>query len=112
MKILVWGTGRLVGKVVGRWVALEDVTAFIDNNPNMTEYMGKSVIRPDQISQMEYDAIVVANLFSDEISRQCQSLDGVDTSKIIYLYNNCKVVDMNQNYNFVQEILGGIRRCG
>ena len=40
MKLYIWGTGRLVGKVVGRSIDIEDVEAFIDNNANKKEYMG------------------------------------------------------------------------
>lgn len=41
MKILIWGTGRLVGKVVGRYIDIERVSGFIDNDSTKTEYMGK-----------------------------------------------------------------------
>ena len=64
MKLYIWGTGRLVGKVVGRYIDIEDVEAFIDNNANKKEYMGKRVYTPDKVAKMEYDAICVANLFS------------------------------------------------
>lgn len=44
MKIFVWGTGRITGKIVGKWISLENIEAFIDNNVEIKEYMGKRVI--------------------------------------------------------------------
>ena len=105
MKLYIWGTGRLVGKVVGRSIDIEDVEAFIDNNANKKEYMGKPVYTPDEVVKMEYDAICVANLFSREIYAQCQKL-GIDLDRVIFLYNNCELKDMNKDYGFVSRILG------
>lgn len=105
MKLYIWGTGRLVGKVVGRSIDIEDVEAFIDNNANKKEYMGKPVYTPDEVAKMEYDAICVANLFSKEIYAQCQKL-GIDLNRVIFLYNNCELKDMNEDYGFVSRILG------
>lgn len=105
MVMLIWGTGRLVGKVIGRYIEINEVTAFIDNDNSKKEYMGKKVIQPAEAVKMEYDAIVVANLFQKEIREQCRSL-GIDLNKVIFLYNNCELTDVNQNYNFIEKILG------
>lgn len=105
MKLFIWGTGRLVGKVVGRYIDIENVAGFIDNDSRKTEYMGKKVYSPLTLKDMEYDAICVANLFAEEIYRQCKELK-IDTDKVIFLYSNCKLQDMNKNYDFVKHILG------
>lgn len=105
MRLFIWGTGRLVGKVVGRHIDLENVSGFIDNDSKKTEYMGKKVYSPLQIKDMEYDAICVANLFAEEIYQQCEELK-MDLNKVIFLYSNCKLQDMNKNYDFVKSILG------
>lgn len=105
MKIFVWGTGRLVGKVVGKYIDIEDIEAFIDNDENKKEYMGKSVILPEAIVNKNYDAILVANLFSKEIYRQCQQI-GIDLERVIFLYNNCTLKDINEDYGFIEKILG------
>lgn len=47
MKLFIWGTGRLVGKVVGRYIDLEQVVGFVDNNREKVEYMGKKVYAPE-----------------------------------------------------------------
>lgn len=105
MKILIWGTGRLVGKVVGRYIDIDNVSGFIDNDNRKKEYMGKKVYAPLALKDMEFDAVCVANLFAEEIYHQCKELK-IDTDKVIFLYGNCKLQDMNKNYDFVRSILG------
>ncbi len=105
MKLYIWGTGRLVGKVVGRYIDIDDVEAFIDNDKNKKEYMGKAVYLPEELVKLEYDAICVANLFCKEIYAQCVEL-GIDLDKVIFLYNNCDLCDVNKNYDFVNQVLG------
>lgn len=105
MKLFIWGTGRLVGKVVGRYIDLANVEAFVDNDKNKKEYMGKKVYSPEELVSVEYDVICVANLFSQPIFEQCKKI-GIDTNKVIFLYNNCKLQDMNQDYEFVERVLG------
>lgn len=105
MNIYVWGTGRIAGKIVGKWISIDKVTAFVDRNETINEYMGKRVIRPKQLLFEEYDAIIVANLFSKEIEEECRQL-GIEMSKIIYPYENTKLMDMNEDYSFVINVLG------
>lgn len=105
MKKFIWGTGRLVGKVIDKFIDIKEVEAFIDNNYEKKEYMGKKVYRPEEVVELDYDAICVANLYSDEIYKQCLDI-GININKVIFLYNNCKKYDMNQNYLFVKDVLG------
>lgn len=105
MRIFIWGTGRLVGMVVGRYIQIENVEAFIDNDRHKKSYMGKNVFLPMEIVNMEYDAICVCNVFSKEIYKQCIEL-GIDTNRVIFLYNNCSILDMNKNYDFIKNVLG------
>lgn len=105
MRLLIWGTGRLTGKVVGRWIKLNDIIGFVDNKLTNEEYMGKKVYKPSAIRNLDYDALVVCNLFSQEIYEQCLSLQ-LDMTKNIYLYNNCQLQDLNEDYEFVEAMLG------
>ena len=49
MNLYVWGTGRLVGKVIGKYIQLDDVEGFIDSNKKADAYMGKKVILPEEL---------------------------------------------------------------
>lgn len=105
MNLYIWGTGRLVGKVIGKYIDIKDVTAFIDNDRSKNLYMGKPVIHPEKMTNIEYDAIVVVNLFREEIQKQCRELN-IDLNKVIFAYENCSLVDVNSNYIFVEKIVG------
>ncbi|MCR5798450.1 MAG: TylF/MycF family methyltransferase [Lachnospiraceae bacterium] len=105
MNIFVWGTGRLMGMVVGKMIAIDQIAGFIDNDPGSREYMDKKVYKPEDMLKMDYDAIIVANSFSAEIYRQCVEI-GIDTDKMIFAYNNCELKDMNADYSFAERILG------
>lgn len=105
MHIYIWGTGRLVGKVVGKHIDIENVDGFIDNDKTKREYMGKKVFSPDEMVDREYDAICVANLYAREIYAQCQDI-GICLDKLIFLYSNSTLQDMNKDYQFVETVLG------
>lgn len=105
MQTFIWGTGRLVGKVVGRYIDIENVAGFIDNDRSKKEYMGKTVYHPEEMLGRDYDAICVANLYAREIYEQCRMI-GICMEKVIFLYNNCELQDMNRDYQFVETVLG------
>ncbi|MCR5762006.1 MAG: TylF/MycF family methyltransferase [Treponema sp.] len=105
MNVYVWGTGRLVGKVVGKYIDLNSVKAFIDNDKNKKNYMDKPVVHPTEIHNADFDVILVANLFRKEIRKQCIEL-GIDLGKVVFAYENCDMVDVNQDYDFVEKALG------
>lgn len=103
-KIYVWGTGIILSRILEYRIKLDDIEAFIDNNPNKTEYLGKKVIRPYHL-QEDYTAIIVASMHTTDIMKQCQELH-FDMNKILFLYNNIVIKDVNQNYDLAEEILG------
>lgn len=108
MKIFVWGTGRLVGKILGgggKQISLNRIQGFIDNDKSKKEYMGKRVFSPEELVENEYDAILVANLFSKEIRLQCQEI-GIDLERVVFLYNNCILEDINKDYCFIESVIG------
>lgn len=90
---------------MGKHINIECVDGFIDNDKSKKEYMGKKVYHPNEMPNMDYDAICVANLYASEIYSQCQNI-GIDLDKVIFLYNNSVLQDMNKDYGFVETVLG------
>ena len=43
MKLYVWGIGRLVGMVVGKYLTLEQIEGFVDNNECKKEHLSKKL---------------------------------------------------------------------
>lgn len=105
MQLYVWGTGRLTGKVLGKYLDVKRVTAFVDNDQKKREWLGKPVISPEELVHINYDAVVVITLHSPEIYQQSQNL-GLDLTKMIFLYQNIVLQDMNQNYRLIEQIFG------
>lgn len=103
-RLYVWGTGVILARVLDYRINKDDIIAFIDNNEKKTEYLGKKVIRPNEI-EADYDAIVVATTRTKEILEQSIEL-GLDITKMIFLYNNVLSQDINKNYRFIADILG------
>lgn len=46
MKIYMWGTDRLVGKVIGRYIDLSEIEAFIDNDRSKKSIWGRKCWLP------------------------------------------------------------------
>lgn len=105
MNIYIWGTGRLVGKVLDEYIGKQEITGFIDNDISKKKFMGKAVFRPEEIIEKKYDAILVITIYSQEIYKQCIELQ-LDLNKIIFIYNNFKTKDININYALAEKIFG------
>lgn len=105
MEIYVWGTGRLTGKVIGKYINPEEITAYVDNDERKTIWQEKKVIRPAELKNMNYDAIVVITLHSKEIYDQCKEL-GLCMDKVAFLYQNLCGRDLNTNYSLLEQIFG------
>lgn len=107
-KILVWGTGAMLANLLGAnkaGILPDDVFAYIDNDPQKREkmFLGKKVFEPREVLNIEYDAIIVATIYSTEVEEQCIEL-GIDRSKIIYFGNPIK--KRNEDTLFMKKILG------
>ena len=68
-------------------------------------YLGKPLFSPHEIRDLEYDAIVVATIHAEEVRQVCMEV-GIDMSKVIFVMNHHDFVDYNQDYEFIERILG------
>ncbi len=104
MKILIWGTGRICTRVIMD-IPNDRIVGYIDSKRAGTIYAGKKLYRPDDISEIEYDAIIVATVYGDEIYNICKEKN-IDLKKVIFAYGNIAIRDLNQDYDFISEICG------
>lgn len=105
MNIYIWGTGRLVGKVLGEFIEEDQIVGFIDNDPAKKRFMGKCVSAPAEMKEKEYDAILVITIHAKEIYDQSKELQ-LDLDKMIFVYNNYVATDINTNYALAEKIFG------
>lgn len=102
MKVYIWGTGRMTKKLLQRGIGAE-IEAFIETYKTRDEYMGKKVISLQEIDR-NFDAIIVANLFSNEIYLYAQKA-GININKIIFMHP-CAYVNPRENLQFKRDVLG------
>lgn len=102
MKVYIWGTGKMTKKLLERGIGAE-IKAFIETHKTKKEYMGTAVVSPKEIDQ-NYEAIIVANTFCNEIYL-CAQQEGIDINKIIFMHP-CLYVNPRDNLLFKKRILG------
>ena len=92
MKVIVFGVGNYYRKQKEKLNSFSDIeiTAFADNNISLwdKEIDGKIVISPDLIQTVEYDKIMIMNIYVGMIYEQLLTL-GVDKDKIIIWERFC-----------------------
>lgn len=82
MKILIWGTGEIATRVLNNGLNGE-VIGFLETVKSRNVYMGYPVYDINKFSD-NFDLIIVANNFTDEIYSLCQKKK-IDLDKVIFL---------------------------
>lgn len=89
LKILIFGTGESMHKIIKN-INYEEVAiiAYIDNNSIKIgkKLNGIEIINPNEINNYEYDFIIIASTYYNEITQQLMAL-GIDCNKIVQFYN-------------------------
>lgn len=104
MKVLVWGTGQLSLQTAEK-IPEKDIIGYIDTYAQKKEFAKKPLYLPKEALSVEYDAILVSTLWGEEVSATCIEL-GIPLHKVIFVYGNAKIIDMNQDYEFVSKVCG------
>lgn len=105
MEIYVWGTGCGAGELLDSALPIEKVTAFVDSDPAVEEFLGKPVITPETLAECTYDLVIVTSRAAEAIAARCAGL-GINEDKLLYLKNNQQLLDRNRCYPIAEEILG------
>lgn len=106
-KIAIWGTGNVCQEFNKSLVGGE-IVAYIDSFQSGKEFDGRQVYTLDEFlkTDIEYDYIVVANVFTNDIYTKCLECN-VDMRKVIFLrplQNTRDVELLNRNLVYLQEI--------
>ena len=83
-KVLVFGTGGSAENLMRLGGEIYDVVAFIDNDRQKQgkEFYGRPIYAPEVIGQLEYEAIIVASMWYNEIRQQLIEKCGVSEKTI------------------------------
>lgn len=102
IKILVWGTGRIATEVIENGLGAS-VEGFIDSNKTKETFAGRIVYGLDDVWP-EYDYIVMANMYSNEVYESCIA-KGIDIDKTIFLRGIKKQLGV-ANLETLYDVLG------
>lgn len=83
LHVLIWGTGKLCQWLLSRLCNCE-VLAFIETQKGKESYKGKRIIEPAEIDLYDFDRIIIASGYSEEILKTMIRL-GIDLNKVIFL---------------------------
>ncbi|MBO5557042.1 MAG: hypothetical protein J5927_07640, partial [Oscillospiraceae bacterium] len=104
MHIYVWGTGCGAGDLLDRTLSAEQVEAFLDSAPVSNSFLGRPVLRPEELTGREVDLILVASRQSEGIAARARAL-GLDPEKLLFTKNNWSLTDKNQSYERAEKFL-------
>ena len=82
MKIIIWGTGNLAQEIIEQGVKGE-VIGFLETKKTKAQFRGYPVYEIDELPK-DYDFILVANSFSDEIYKVCTDIN-IDMNKVVFI---------------------------
>lgn len=109
IRIIIWGTGSIEKSIDPYILESVEIVTFVDNNKeNWNTYVCRNVNNkyqkikiesPDILKKVEYDYIVVATTFFNEIKRQCIEEYGITDDKII-----CAITLFKYSINIISEI--------
>lgn len=102
MKVYIWGTG-VIAKAVYENLNNKDVLGFIETSKTKNSFEGKNVYSYDEKLE-NYDAIIVANNYSDEIYNLLNH-SNKSLEKIIFI-KPYKQLNIKENRNWIKEVLG------
>lgn len=105
MGIFVWGTGCGASEFLDAGMELDRITAFVDSFPSHPFFLGKSVLKPEELDINNCDLLVITARDSNGIARRCMDL-GIPADNCLYLKNNAVLADRNTAYALAKDLLG------
>ena len=104
MKLYIWGTGCGAGDLADHGLDVSEVCAFLDSAPVSDCFLGRPVLRPEEVKNEDIDLILVASRHADDIAQKAAEL-GISADKLVFLKNNWQLTDRNRDYAAAEKIL-------
>lgn len=101
-KILIWGTGKVAKELLENGVQGE-IIGFIESRKRQDYYMNKQIFDVDKLPE-NYDFIIVANTYTEEIYDSCIK-NNINMERVIFLFPLRKLVGSSQQ-RCISRILG------
>ena len=104
MDLYVWGTGCGAGELADCGLDVSLVTAFIDSAPAAESFLGRPVLRPEELRGRAVGFILVASRHAEEIAAQAAAL-GIEKEKLLFVRGNWQLADRNRDYTAAEGLL-------
>ena len=104
MHLYVWGTGCSAGELMDEGLDVSRVTAFVDSFPSGDHFLGRPVLRPEELAGREVELLLVASRQTEAIAEQAEAL-GIPAERILFLKNNWLLRDRNRCYEQASQLL-------
>lgn len=80
MDIYIWGTGNLAKRCLEDLESDINILGFVESHPKKQVFAGKRVISGAEVLKRDYDYLIIANSYADEIVKEYE----LDQNRIIY----------------------------
>ena len=104
MEIYVWGTGCAAGELADHGLEPAQIRAFIDSQPRQSAFLGRPVLRPEDLAGRPVDLILVASRHAEAIAARAAQA-GLPPEKLLFLRNNWTLRDRNADYTATESLL-------
>ena len=85
MKMLIWGTGLWSKNfVVMSGVEEEEIIGYVESCKSKDTYQGKPVYAANEVNGINFDIIIVASSYTDEIKQEMDK-QGIDSNRAVFL---------------------------
>ena len=104
MKLYIWGTSCGAGDLADHGLDVSGVCAFLDSAPVSYSFLGRPVLRPEEVRDGDIDLILVASRHAEAIAQKAAELE-IAADKLLFLRNNWQLTDRNRDYEAAEKIL-------
>ena len=111
MGIYVWGTGCGASELMAQGLRKETVTAFVDNFPSGTLFLGKPVLLPEEIPVSACALLIITTRHAEAVAQRCCQL-GIPQERCLFLKNSVFLTDRNDASRKTAELLLGVELTG
>ncbi len=105
MKVYVWGLGCGAGDLIDTALPARRVEAFVEDGPAPSSFLGRPVIRPEELGERGYGLVIVTVRDAEGVSERCREL-GLDGSRFLFLKNQLELRERNRCWDTAREVLG------
>lgn len=103
--IYIWGTGCGAGELVSQLPEHVHIEAYVDSFPMSDSFMGRPVIKPEQLKKLSPELVIVSARQSRVILDKCMAL-GLERDCLLFLKNSYTLQDMNTAPQRAARLLG------